>query len=464
MKSKLITYTLLLFTYIGIAQNETSIQSTFIGSHGYFLESANKKVAVDAHIYWTDYNYGYIGPTYEIKNNIENANEPFDKLDLVLISHNHSDHYNTEVIENSMALNPNAIIVTNPEVYNILATEANNFSSFKERVYAPQIEHYNSIDTTINEIELSITCVDHFDIDLYMYSFVMEGVRITHLNGWNPLDTISIDTVGVTRNKADIALLSYDHLLDENKLSLFKKHINPKFSTVGHIDGATESRINAIHTKVAELKNEYPMNCFTVPMEQLIFSQVSQTLIVDTLNMAPEILVEIADTIIKTNEAFNLQVNTDNYADKEMDNIVFDVKQSNGSDLPDWLSFDATSLTLSGTASEKSNNIFELYVTDEKGARSVDKFRIKVDEEVNVNTQIDKQLKISYNTNTKALTFQNINLNSNYQYTICDITGKNIHKGTIDASTIYVKEISSGIYIINVSSQNTFKSSKFWVK
>lgn len=464
MKTKLITYTFLLFAYVGIAQNETSIQSTFIGSHGYFLESENKKVAVDAHIYWTDYNYGYIGPTYDIKTNIENAIEPFNNLDLVLISHNHSDHYNTEVIENSMALNPNAVIVTNPEVYNILATEANDFSSFKDRVYAPQIEHFYSIDTTINEIELSITCVDHFDIDLYMYSFVIDGVRITHLNGWNPLNTVNIDTVGVTRNKADIALLSYDHLLDENKLSLFMKHINPKFSTIGHIDGATDSRINEIHAKVAELKNEYPMNCLTVPMEQLVFNQVSNTLTVDTLNKAPEILVEISDTIINTNETFSLHINANNYVDKEMDNIVFEVKQSNGNDLPNWLSFNATSLTLTGTASEKSNNVYALYVTDEKGARSVDKFRIKVDEEVNVNTQIDKQLEISYNTNTKALSFQNININNNYQYTIHDISGKIIHKGTIDASTIYLKEINSGIYIIKVSSQNIFKSSKFWVK
>ena len=93
MKNQII-YILILFSGItyfipeGKAQsaNNKSVEATFIGGHGYLLESHSKKVMLDAVIYWEGYNWGYIKPPLVVKEKIENAREPFDSIDLFIFT------------------------------------------------------------------------------------------------------------------------------------------------------------------------------------------------------------------------------------------------------------------------------------------------------------------------------------------------------------------------------------------
>lgn len=288
---------------LSLASDTSFVNSTFIGSHGYFLESSDKKVALDAHIYWEGSNHGYIKPTEEIKENIENANEPFNDIDLLLVSHAHADHYNAQIIENSMNLNEEAILVVTPEVYDAISTEATNISSFQERIWVPELKFYESIDTIINEIALSVTNIKHGqeNMPLYVYSFVLDNIRFTQLNSWNSISGEMYDTLGFNKEKADVAFLGYDYIMNSSKFDLFKDHINPKFSTISHVDGATDSKINNIQAKVYEYKQDYPMNLLCTPGDQLLFKKAGETILVDT------VLIN-ESTRIESNEHFEINV------------------------------------------------------------------------------------------------------------------------------------------------------------
>ncbi len=299
---------LILNAYCVFGQDTTLITAKFIGSHGYFIESGSKKIALDAHIYWEGSYWGYIKPTVQIKTDIENAVSPFNDIDLLLISHAHKDHYNTEMIEKSMSKNPNAIIITTKAVFNALQNEAQAFSVFQDRIWVPDIGFYQSIDTTINEIPLMITNSEHGKekMELLIFSFVLDGLRFVQLNSWNSITGAMYDTLGFNQQRADIAFLGYDYIMNSTKFNSFKNHIAPVFSTISHIDGAGSSKYKSIQHKMSQIKSDYPMNIIYTPGEELVFTKISKPGKYELKIAGIDILGDITDIINLTVSAETL--------------------------------------------------------------------------------------------------------------------------------------------------------------
>ena len=219
MKNQII-YILILFSGItyfipeGKAQsaNNKSVEATFIGGHGYLLESHSKKVMLDAVIYWEGYNWGYIKPPLVVKEEIENAREPFDSIDLIFVSHAHTDHYNPQMIEKSMLKNKNAALIVTQEVYDAIEANADSLAEYNDRIWIPDLNFYQSIDTTVNEIPVTITEIPHGqeNMELLVFSFLLDSIRFLQLNSWNSITSEMYDTLGFNKKRADVCFLGYD--------------------------------------------------------------------------------------------------------------------------------------------------------------------------------------------------------------------------------------------------------------
>lgn len=400
MKSKLIyagVLTVLFSSYIiaDYSQDTAKVSAYFIGSHGYLLKSSTKKVALDALIYWTGDIYGYIGPPEEIMKKMELSEKPFDSIDIIMVSHAHSEHYNTKIIEKVMLKNKNTVMLIPQEVYDILKNNVDSLNKYNDRIIVPHISFYHSFDTIIKGVPITITNLAHGptrEMNLFTYSFEMDSIRFLHLNQWNDLNSAMLDTLGFNKKRADVAFIGSDYITDNNKFPLFKK-INPRFSEMSHIDNATSAKLNSIQNKINEYKQEYPMDLMTIPMEQLLFKKIHNTLIVDTLNNAPDLNFNLKDTSINIKVLYKYTIPENLFNDKDGDDLTYTVTLDNGSALPAWLTFDPQSRSLSGTPSAKGaynikitasdpdvaevNDVFKLTVTDHTAIFNVDDTHLK---------------------------------------------------------------------------------------
>ena len=105
------------------------------------------------------------------------------------------------------------------------------------------------------------------------------------------------------------------------------------------------------------------------------------TINVNPLNDAPMINNPIADQTTETNTPFDFQLPANTFNDVDAgDSLTYTATRSDGTALPNWLSFDSTTLTLTGTptTSDAGDLSIKLQATDTSGASVSDTFNLAV--------------------------------------------------------------------------------------
>jgi hypothetical protein len=449
---------------INFGQDTAKVSAYFIGSHGYLLESSHAKVALDALIYWEGTNYGYIKPPSAVASQMESAVSPFDSLDLILIGHAHEDHYNTEIVERAMLKNEHAVLVTTPDVRNDIESNVDSFSFYSDRIWVPDLEFYHSADTVINDIPLTITSIPHGSsgMELYVPAFELDSIRFVQLNGWNSLTAVAYDTLGFNDKRADVIFLCYSYLLDNAKNQLFREHLHPLFSTISHVDGATSGRLNQIQDSIFSKRDEYPMNMLYIPMEQLQYQKVNDTILVDTLNNAPIQIAEVPAQELIVNELFSLTLPEDIFNDIEGDPVNVTVTSSTGGALPEWLSYNPSSRILEGTPTADGNLTIMINGGDTHFAIRSFTVRMVISSPEGVQTDENSSLQLFPNPADEKITlyFEG----TIHRYEIMDILGKVIRQGYIEPKgTIDISDFMNGIYYIRLNAGNQMLNSTFFV-
>lgn len=106
------------------------------------------------------------------------------------------------------------------------------------------------------------------------------------------------------------------------------------------------------------------------------------TLSVLNVNDAPTLALPLADIQIKEGRALELELDPATFSDVDPDDVLaYSISLSDGEALPAWLTFDATTLTLSGTPGRTDLGVISLRLTaaDTEGASVFDDFLITVD-------------------------------------------------------------------------------------
>jgi len=105
-----------------------------------------------------------------------------------------------------------------------------------------------------------------------------------------------------------------------------------------------------------------------------IFSTVSST------NQAPTLNTPLMDQNVSELAAFSYTVQPGSFSDPDSDVLSYSATLSDGSALPDWLTFDSKSLTFGGTPGGTASGIYSVLLTasDATGASVADSFAITV--------------------------------------------------------------------------------------
>ena len=81
-----------------------SIEITYIANCGFLLEMDSKKIIIDG-LFTEGYNR-YTTPDSATQILLTSGTTPFDNIDFIFVSHNHGDHFNSNVLIKCMLSNP----------------------------------------------------------------------------------------------------------------------------------------------------------------------------------------------------------------------------------------------------------------------------------------------------------------------------------------------------------------------
>lgn len=109
--------------------SENEVKITYVGNSGFLIKIGDKKILIDALF------KGFAGD-YELPQHIQeklnNAQAPFDDVDLVLVTHAHGDHIDPAMINEHLKNNPKAIFASTKQTVDALNAR-DTLDNFHER-------------------------------------------------------------------------------------------------------------------------------------------------------------------------------------------------------------------------------------------------------------------------------------------------------------------------------------------
>jgi len=252
---------------------------TYIGNEGFMFESSSHKIIIDGL-----YNDGYGLFAVPAKNTIEKIQAmepPFDKIDLLMLTHYHKDHCDPELINQYLSAHKDISFVTNHPAVTFINGNIFDFIMLKKQFRELTPERNKCISEIINGILIKAYGTKHLsyfkdsiDVEEYMYNasylINMDGISVFHSGDILMEDLKNyIDKNGKWADKIDIAFLYFDMLRENADLDYIINTLNPKQIVLMHVPPVYNDKVAAM---VNEYRDKFPgIMFFKDSMEQKIF-------------------------------------------------------------------------------------------------------------------------------------------------------------------------------------------------
>ncbi len=171
------------------------------------------------------------------------------------------------------------------------------------------------------------------------------------------------------------------------------------------------------------------------------------------INHVPYLVTEIPDKTINCEEFSSFNILANSFADEDDDNLTYSVSLVSGAKLPNWLNFNTTSLTFSGTPSNSDASVYRIRVQaeDNYGAIAYDDFNLTVLSTVGV-AGVEQSTVNVYPNPTSGMLYISTNVQNGFRYQITDVTGKTIIETNSNSinEQVDISKLTSGIYFVKV--------------
>lgn len=231
--------TALLTNPVAFSQSpEHKIDVTYIANAGFMIEGYGRKILIDA-LFNTGWNT-YLTPDDSIISRIIKKESPFDEANLMLITHNHADHFNDSIVVAYLNNNPENTLIAPP-----LVTEAIlKNPDFKNKNQVVQLDktNWHKNDTTINGIRIKSFFILHDSrpgIEHVGFLIGIGDIKVFHSGDSNGSDSVEFEKLQLQKEQIDLALLNFYGFWNTKEERLFTgKYIHPGQISLLHIPPA----------------------------------------------------------------------------------------------------------------------------------------------------------------------------------------------------------------------------------
>jgi TolB protein len=165
---------------------------------------------------------------------------PFDRPDLILVTHDHEDHFDADIVGHNLLNNPEAVLVSTDVVVSQLESRFPQFEQIQDRVIGVHLERGEQERLNVAGIELEIFFLSHGvpAVPNFGYYFSIDGIRFFHTGDMNPEDITlaELQAYGLAEKEIDIAFVSGFRLVNERFSGHILEGIQPKVMVPMHFN------------------------------------------------------------------------------------------------------------------------------------------------------------------------------------------------------------------------------------
>ncbi len=230
------------------ASTGRALNVTLIANDGFLLELGGKKVLIDALF---DEGYGrFMTPPKDLLARMTEAREQFSDIDLLLVTHDHGDHFNPKHVMAHLRNNPRSHLVAHSQVVARLRQEE-GFEQIRKRIRELKLEPGVHEQVSVGGIDVDALCLAHMpryqngrDLNegIRNVAFIVRlgGVRFFHLGDAMVENSLAhLNAYPFDETPVDLLFLD-----NGDRSSAAREFIGQKIKP---------SRIVAMHTPPAEL-------------------------------------------------------------------------------------------------------------------------------------------------------------------------------------------------------------------
>ncbi len=238
------------------------MEITYISNEGFMLKTENKSVLIDS-LHRGEYPpYDLIQP--HVLEQMQKAVEPFDKIDLVLFTHHHYDHFDPYTTILHLSNNSKVKLVAPPQIQEILKQHFSEIYDLVEgqiHTSLPKLYAYESM--SFGGIELKAYHVPHGEylvmdeitgdkankhatVKHLMFLLNLDGKKILHVGDSIPNeDKKSIEPYKeMIDEQIDVAFLSNWFILNPKGKEIIEKYIKPEHIVIMHLESEDKNQIS----------------------------------------------------------------------------------------------------------------------------------------------------------------------------------------------------------------------------
>lgn len=252
---------------------------TYISNAGVLIQLKDRKILIDG--LCRSNNPIYKDPSADIAQKIKGGIPPFDHLDLMLITHEHSDHFDPISVHEFRENNPQTVILSTPSVISKLKSHA---------PLNKESHHLMEFDLSLHEVE--IRTVQGIKIHIFSlahmgksqgetrnYAYLIEyGLKLLHVGDASPVPE-NYDQLNLLPEKIDYLIAPFPYIGLPSARRVIQDYINPRKIAVLHFPYQELDRFGWIRTtkkSFAHVKNDFmETNCLEELGMSLILSFMS---------------------------------------------------------------------------------------------------------------------------------------------------------------------------------------------
>ncbi len=218
---------------------QKKIDITYVANSGFLIESEGQKILIDA-LFKQGWDT-YLTPTDSILSDIVTQQDPFQKANLLLVTHNHGDHIDFPMVANYLINNSENILIAPPSVADVFFNHP-EYKTFENQIISLDKNNRAENDTIIQGIRVRSFFLQHDtrpNIENVGYLIEFDNHKVFHTGDFNGAEVVEFEKLQLQNENIDLALLNfYGFWKTKEDREFAEKYINPKNIILMHIPPA----------------------------------------------------------------------------------------------------------------------------------------------------------------------------------------------------------------------------------
>jgi L-ascorbate metabolism protein UlaG (beta-lactamase superfamily) len=258
------------------APRQEPLALLYVANEGVLVSSGESKVLIDA--LFDKPNPEYRAPSPDVLEKIMKGDAPYDGVDLVLVTHDHPDHFDASLAARYLAASPGTVLVGPADAVAAMRAAASDWASIEPRVVSLDVEIGEKTKKELKGISLAALRTKHSGeqespMNL-MYLFELGGWRVFHEGDSTGKAGVCTDSV-LGAAAVDLALVHFWFPLDPDCARFLQESLRPSHIALMHLPIRLESDAPG---KIDQIRKYYEDLFLMLPgMQKRVFEKAGGT-------------------------------------------------------------------------------------------------------------------------------------------------------------------------------------------